>query len=223
MSRVRWTAFGLAVLLSALSAWSEPAARIDGAEEVSLADLYAAAAPAIDRHEVALRRCQIDAERDHHEALTTILQELVRERLLSMEAARLGIAVEALAARIDDSAAPVTDADLSDFHRRRGITAPLTEVAPQIRAHLERQAIELSRTSAFGEMERSYSVAYLLEPLRYEVAADGFASYGPPDAPVTIVEFSDFECPFCAGYCRPWNKPSASTPASCAWSIDTTR
>ena len=47
-------------------------------------------------------------------------------------------------------------------------------------------------------MERRYAVAYLLEPLRHEVAADGFPSSGPADAPVTIVEFSDFECPFCA-------------------------
>ena len=39
---------------------------------------------------------------------------------------------------------------------------------------------------------------YRLAPLRYEVAADGFAAIGPPDAAVTIVEFSDFECPYCA-------------------------
>jgi protein-disulfide isomerase len=33
--------------------------------------------------------------------------------------------------------------------------------------------------------------------VRYEVAADGFPSIGPADAPITIVEFSDFQCPFC--------------------------
>ena len=31
---------------------------------------------------------------------------------------------------------------------------------------------------------------YAVENERYEVAADGFSSYGPDDAPVTIVEFS---------------------------------
>jgi len=37
----------------------------------------------------------------------------------------------------------------------------------------------------------------LLEPPRTRVAATG-PSKGPEDAPITIVEFSDFECPFCS-------------------------
>jgi protein-disulfide isomerase len=35
------------------------------------------------------------------------------------------------------------------------------------------------------------------EPPRVEVATDDAPTRGPRDAPVTIVEFSDFECPFC--------------------------
>jgi len=35
------------------------------------------------------------------------------------------------------------------------------------------------------------------EPQRTEVATAGYPTRGPATAPVTIVEFSDFECPFC--------------------------
>jgi len=39
------------------------------------------------------------------------------------------------------------------------------------------------------------------QPVRINVSLDDDPSFGPPTAPITIVEFSDFNCP----YCRKWH------------------
>ncbi|MGE5375734.1 MAG: DsbA family protein [Bacteroidota bacterium] len=38
--------------------------------------------------------------------------------------------------------------------------------------------------------------------VRYNIPTDGFPTLGPADAPITIVEFSDYQCPFC----RRWHQ-----------------
>ena len=44
------------------------------------------------------------------------------------------------------------------------------------------------------------AVAGTTEVQRVNVSTDGDPSIGPEDAPVTIVEFSDYQCPYCASW-----------------------
>ena len=69
----------------------------------------------------------------------------------------------------------------------------LEQMGPQIRQFLTSQR----RGEAMASLRKTAVVDVRLDPPRASVAATG-PSRGPADAPVTIVEFSDYQCPFCS-------------------------
>ncbi len=68
----------------------------------------------------------------------------------------------------------------------------LDEMKDRISAYLKEQRI----VAIVTDLREQADTEILLEPTRIEVEAIG-PSKGPDDAVVTIVEFSDFQCPFC--------------------------
>jgi protein-disulfide isomerase len=72
----------------------------------------------------------------------------------------------------------------------------MEEMKAQIREHLERRAAPEAARAYVQQLRDAAKVEILLERTRTQVAATG-PSRGPADAPVTIIEFSDYQCPFC--------------------------
>jgi protein-disulfide isomerase len=72
-------------------------------------------------------------------------------------------------------------------------------MAPAIRRFLEEQQRAAARQALIADLRKSGpSVTVLFEAPRENVAVSpDDAALGPAGAPVTIVEFSDFQCPFC--------------------------
>lgn len=171
-----------------------------GAESIGRAELLAAAAPALEQNELTRLRCESDAWRGRHEALQSVLRGIVRGRLLALESARTGETRAALEAGLRREAQPVEQEAIEAFYlqNQERIPYPLAQVAGQIRSYLEEQALSRAEDRFYAGLEQRFGAQYQLGPLRFAVAADGFAAFGPQDAPVTIVEFSDFQCPFCA-------------------------
>jgi protein-disulfide isomerase len=132
-----------------------------------------------------------------HQLLENSLEQAVQNRLLEAEAASRKVTKDQLLAEIKP--APVTDAEVDAFYEQNKaqIPRPKDQVAGQIKTYLEQQGQQKARSEYFKTLEAKYKVEMKMEPIRVEVAATGPAK-GPANAPVTIVEFSDFQCPFCS-------------------------
>jgi protein-disulfide isomerase len=134
-----------------------------------------------------------------HQFRAERLERMIDERLLDAEArARNGSGEELM--RQESARAHVTDAQVVEFfetNRDRLGGATLEQVGPRIRRHLEQQAGSDALEKLLAELRERAAVEVQFEAPRIAVAAVGPA-LGPENAPVTIVEFSDFQCPFCA-------------------------
>lgn len=73
----------------------------------------------------------------------------------------------------------------------------LESMREQIKGFLQQGARRERASQVFEELKTKNQYAMLLEEPRVTVEAIG-PSRGPADAKVTIVEFSDFQCPFCS-------------------------
>jgi predicted DsbA family dithiol-disulfide isomerase len=128
------------------------------------------------------------------------LDALVTHALIEREARARGITPEALHKAEVEDRAQVSDAEAKAFYaanKERFQSLGESEALEQIRAGLGRQRTS-ERLTAFGrELREKYPVQVLLEPYRIPVETAGAPARGNPNAPVTVVEFTDFQCPFC--------------------------
>jgi protein-disulfide isomerase len=151
------------------------------------------------REKAAAQFSQIerDYENNKHQLLEGQLEQAIQDRLLEAEAAARGVSKDQLLA--DLKPAEVTDAAIDAFYEenKARIPQPKEQVSGQIRQYLEQRGQFEAREKFFEGLSAKYKVERKLEPLRAEVAPTGPAK-GPANAPVTIVEFSDFQCPFCS-------------------------
>jgi protein-disulfide isomerase len=131
------------------------------------------------------------------------LDSLIARRLLAQEAAKRGISVPALLdSEVTAKLGLVTEKEIDDFYQanKSRMRGDDTDIRQKIRAFLQQQKLN-ARREVFVESLRSQGkVVVRLQPplaIRVEVSTEGAPIRGAADAPVTVVEFSDFECPFC--------------------------
>ncbi len=148
---------------------------------------------------------------EHFQALQTLydgrraaLDGIIADALLEAAAAERGTTVQAL---LDEETAArvrsVTDAEVVGFYnanRDQMQGRSLEVMQSAIRNFLQDQQEADARQAFIDELRAAGpGLTLLIDAPRQEIAlTDADPTIGNPDAPITIVEFSDFECPFCA-------------------------
>jgi protein-disulfide isomerase len=131
------------------------------------------------------------------------LEALIAEQLLMQEAGRKGISVaELLDRELDSQTVSVTDAEIERFYdvNKARLTALDDSLRERIRAYLKDQKAQTRRDALVARLRQQSSVAiHLKAPPVYRVTLnlDGAPSKGADNAPVILVKFEDFHCPFC--------------------------
>ena len=176
---------------SAAQAASEPLAEVDGvaitSEEVEKP--LASQLSKLEEQIYNLKRQKLDA--------------LINEKLLGKEAAKRKLTVPALLdAEVTAKVSLVTEQEIEKFYQenKAQIKGEQTEVREKIRSYLQNQKLAAKREEFLRSLRGQAKVVVNLKPppiQRIEVSIQGAPFKGGEKAPVTIVEFSDFHCPFC--------------------------
>jgi protein-disulfide isomerase len=75
--------------------------------------------------------------------------------------------------------------------------APLDDARSAIRAYLSQERVDTVRRQYLDTLRVKTPVRIMLEPPRQRVSIGKAPAKGPAGASIEIIEFSDFQCPFC--------------------------
>jgi protein-disulfide isomerase len=136
-----------------------------------------------------------------HQLRSQALDELIARRVVDAEAKRRGMSVEALLkAEVEAKAVPSEAERRALYEANKARFAGMSEedAMKQVDPAARQQKRRERQLEYVRELRKQAGVEIHLEPLRADVRIPERAPRrGAEQAPVTIVEFSDFECPFC--------------------------
>jgi protein-disulfide isomerase len=140
----------------------------------------------------------LQARYDFYKAEQKALDELIARRLLEDEAGRQHLSVDELLKReVDSKIKALTEEQL---HTVYDVIAPkeaFEAMRAKIQDSVRAQRVQRARIAYIDSLREKANVLVLLAPPSADFAVGDAARLGPSSAPAQLVEFADFECPYC--------------------------
>lgn len=168
---------------------------------VTIAGQPLAAAPLLEKLKVPIFKLRMDT----YELERAAVARLIADTLVLAEAQRRNVAPEVLLrTEVSEKAHRPSDAEVEKFYteNRKEIRGELSAVQNQLAEFLEERDKQRLERELNERLMKSANVRWLMqEPAapKLLISVDDDPSRGPVNAPVTIVEFTDFQCPACGG------------------------
>jgi protein-disulfide isomerase len=156
-----------------------------------------------DRWAKADPAAHAEAVRKLYEGRRTALDDIIADMLITQAAKTKNMTPEAYVdAEVTKRARKITDADVVAFYQANQSQMQgrsLEQMSPAINRFLQEQEEQSAKQALVTELKKGGPpVRVLLDAPRADIALEAAdPSIGNAKAPVTIVEFSDFQCPFC--------------------------
>jgi protein-disulfide isomerase len=159
------------------------------------------------RLDVLLGAKLLETQREIYRMKMEKLDQLIVEMVLDKEAKEQGKTADALLEQVTPAGSipPVEEAEVDKYmqenqQRLQAYQGSIPDLRERVKAYLGQQKRSQIITNYAHGLEAKYGVRVLVampNPPKVKVDTRGAPTLGPSDAPVTVVEFSDYQCPAC--------------------------
>jgi protein-disulfide isomerase len=176
---------------------AEPVAKI-GSQAISADELDKAVGP-------DLKQLENQYQQQVYQAKRQALESIIQKRVFEAKAKATGLAGpdELIQKEIASKIPEPTDEEVEMVYERAKAAGqqlpPVDQIKPDIVRFIKQQKAQSQLMAYYEDLKKEMKVEVLLPaylPPKVPVEAKGPAR-GPKEAPITIVEFSDFQCPYC--------------------------
>ena len=137
-----------------------------------------------------------------YEVKREVLDEIIEQKLLEKEAQKRGATVDSLLnMEVKDKTKAPSDVELRTIFEMQKDTRfkgkTFEDVKDNLNQQLKYQKERMAYDALMSSLKKTAQIQINLERPSVNVSVDDDPAQGNPNAPIKLIEFSEFQCPFC--------------------------